>query len=434
MENPMLQELQAYNGFELLCSQLSLNMDELNAQIKDDPRKILDQVEALAAGALAMPLEQDLQLKGSDSAFITRGTDLHQNLGKLIQRMARGAELKAPPIIAPTEEITTFLQEKVGASFNRLIKGVMGNITVGRIAQIYDKDRELKMVAQHFGEVVSLYLSKPMMLSPFLQAFTSDGPLDLMEKNTRSAFVAMAALRYHENTQMLTSNYRRRQLVEMGLAVLFQDVFCLIEGVTHVDEDPEHASRSADIAHQIGLPVNCIATIRHHHRTMDTDGAPILKNQVPSLPENMAAVTNAFIHCLTTESLALDINQSLYVLSYYADGLYFAKDCVQALGRICIGERKQQILTKALQFIKQCPHGERPFLWDVRTAVPNRFLCQNSRCEHLTNEMVTLYHGLLFDGPDQGLHVPKGHYRKCGHITKLFNCWLLELFQDAVMN
>jgi hypothetical protein len=434
MENPMEQELHAYNGLDLLASQLALSVDDLNAQIRDNPKKILGQVEALERGALVMPLAQDLELKGSESAFITCGTDLHQNFAKLVRRLAHGAELKAPPMVAPTEEIKAFLQEKVKASFNRLIDGVVGSISIGRIAETYAKDRDLKMVVQHFGELVSLYLSKPMMLSHFMSAFASDGPLDLIEKNTRSAFVAMAALRYHESAHLLTPNDRRQQLIAMGLAILFQDIFCLIHGVAHVDEDQEHPLRSAEIARQIGLPVNCITTIRHHHRTMDANGVPILKTKAPSLPENMAAATNAFILCLTTKSFPLDVNQSLYVLSYYADRFFFAKDCVQALGRVSIGERKQQIITKALKYIKQCPHGKRPFLWDVRTAVPNRFLCQDSRCEHLTNESVRLYHGLYFNGLDQGLDVPKGEYRKCGYLTKLFNCWLLELFQDASVN
>lgn len=430
----MQQVSQAYNGFDLLCSELALSMDELNARILEDPQKLLDQVNALENGSLVMPLQNDLLLKGSESAFITNGTDFRQHLAKLIQRMARGAELKTPPMIAPTKEITAFLQEKVKTSFNRVIKGVMGSINIGGIAAAYDKDRDLRKVADHFGELASRYLSKPMTLSPFLHAFTGEGPLDLIEKNTRSAFVAMAALRNHASIRKQTSDDRRRQLIEIGLAVLFQDLFCLIQDAPHADDDPEHALRSAEIARQIGLPANCIATISHHHRTMDEGGAPILATQSPSVQENMAAVINAFVHCLSAESLALDVNQSIYVLSHYADGRYFAKDCVQALGQICIGEGKQQIMAKAFQFIKQCPLGERPFLWDVRTAVPNRFLCQNPGCEHLTNETVVLYYGVHFDGPTKAIDIPKGQYRKCGYITKLFNRWLLKLYQGAALN
>jgi hypothetical protein len=429
-----MQETQAYNGFELLCSELALSMDELNARILETPQKLLDQVQALENEALVMPLQQDLLLKGSETAFITSGTDLHQHLAKLIQRMARGAELKAPPMIAPTEEITAFLQEKVKASFSRLMDGVIRRIKIGYFAKAYDRDRELKTVTQHFGELVSRYLAKPLMLSPFLRAFTHKGPLDLIENNTHSAFVAMGALRNHDYCRNMAADDRQRQLIEIGLSMLFQDVSLMIDGGTHRDDDPEHALASADIARQIGLPANCSTTIRHHHRTMDEDGAPLLKIRTPSLSENMAAVTNAFVHCLTTSGLGLDVNQSLYILSYYADGGYFAKDCVQALGRACVGEVKQQIIIQALRIIRQCPNGERPFLWDVRTAIPNRFLCRHSDCPHLTNETVILYEGVHFDGPGAAIDIPKGGYCKCGYLTNQFNRWLLKHFQSATTN
>lgn len=428
----MQQDYQAYNGFELLCSELDFSLEELLLRVSSDPQMVLDKLNALGTEAMVMPLQRDLFLKGSETPFITGGTDLRQHLFKIVQQMGHGVEFEMPPMITPTSEITAFLQEKIGASFNRLISRVVGSIKIGKVAEAYDRDRDLKLVAEHFGELASRFLSKPLILSNFLHLFTGNGPLDVIDNSTRTAFVAMAALKSHE--RFSTSGDSRRQLLEIGLAVLFQDVSCLIEEREHDEKDPSHPIRSAEIAREIGLPKICIAPIRHHHRSIDDEGAPILAHQAPTLFENLVAVTNAFTHCISTESFGLDVNQTFYVLSHYADRHYFAKDCLQALGRVCIGERKQLIISKAIYFIRQCPHDGRPFLWDVRTEVPNRFLCQDLGCQEITNEEVILYESVRFDGPTEAIEIPKGRYCKCGRITKLFNLWLLKMFQGVCRN
>lgn len=430
----MLQEVNAYNGFELLCSELNMGQAEFTACIQNEPEKIIEQINTLEIAAFPMQLERDVRLKGNETPFITRGTDLRPHFTKLIQQIARGSEFEAPPMIAPSAEINDFLRKKIGHSFNQIIGKVAATIQIGKVNEIYKMDRDLKAIADQFSELISQYLSTPAMITGFLRFFTDGAASGQIEQNTRIAFVAMAALSSHEEFSQQADDVRRWQLIEMGLAMLFQDIACLLDNIRHDDNEQTHAPRSAQIAEKIGLPAPCIETIRHHHRTMDDDGFPILSTQKPSLLQNMAVITNSFIYCLTNEALRLDLDQVIYVISHYAELQYFAQDCLRALGKVCIGERKQRIISKAYQIMRQCPSGGQALLWDVSTSLPNRFICRNKHCEHITDEEVTVYHSIRYDGPTRPIEIPKGHYHKCGHLTYLFNQWLLQLMMDGTQH
>lgn len=415
---------QSYNGFDLLCCELDIDLETLHTCIRSDPQQIIQQINRLEIAAFPMLLEKELRLKGSQTPFITSGTDLRLHLSKIFQQMARGSQFETPLEIRATKEITAFLQKKIGKTFSRLTEKIVASTPIGKLSEFYDKENDLKVIANHFGELVSRYLSTPVMISSFLHVLRDDKSEDVVEQSTRSAFVAMAALSCHEDFSLQSDHLRQKGLVEMGLAILFQDIACLVEDTAHDKADPEHCPKSAAIAKEMGLPAGCIAAIGHHHRTVDENGNPILTTQTPSLLENMAVVINDFLHCITSKILNLDVDQAFYVLSHYADNLFYAKDCLRALGRLCIGEDKQQIISKAFYFIRQCQFNGRPFLWDISTPFPNRFLCQKNTCRHLRLQEIILYHSIQFDNPVHPMKIPAGRYFKCDLLTKQFNNWL----------
>jgi hypothetical protein len=65
-------------------------------------------------------------------------------------------------------------------------------------------------------------------------------------------------------------------------------------------------------------------------------------------------------------------------------------------------------------------------LWDVRTQLPNRLICNRTKCPHLSGEMVVLYEAIAFAHPGVNFTIPAGHYYKCILLTRQLNRWMLE--------
>ncbi|NNG00810.1 MAG: hypothetical protein HKM93_15595 [Desulfobacteraceae bacterium] len=415
-----------YDGIDMLCSELEINQVELQRRCQENPDTLVDQIRSKALATLPLILAEDFKLKGNNTPFITKGTDLNQHLAHWIQRMAMDAEFEAPPSILPTEEINKYLQQKIGRSFDTLIKKMLRSTNIGTVQDLYDKDPDLRSIADQLGELISRYISTPQSITGLLKVFKDKGPVDIIELSARTAFVAMAVLNNHPGAAHIAGEDRHNRLIELGMSVMFQDIACILEPDAHTPGDDRHEGRSAALVAEMGFPAVCVETIRHHHRTKDPVGNPILSTQAPPLAELVTVVTTAFMHCISTRELALSIDEAFYVLSHYAAGRFYDEDSIRSLGQICIGDRKQLIISKAFNLMNQCPNDGTPFLWDIHTPLPNRFICQRTTCRHIGGNEIILCQDIEFHGPEGVLEIRKGQYFKCKLITRQLNLWLLN--------
>jgi hypothetical protein len=422
-----------YNAVEMLSDELDISLEAFKKRCLEAPDLVIDQIRTKELLSNPLQLACDVKLKGSETPFITKGTDLGQHLDQFIQSLARNSEFDSSPQILPTAQINDYLQTKIGRKFEKIIKKLLKSKKIGVANKPFANDPDLKNIINHFGELICKYITTPMTISGVLNAFKTKGLVDLIEQSTRTAFVAMAVLNNHTGFTRQTGGDRKDQLIKLGLSVLFQDIACILDPGSYIPSDEKHCERSSDIAAEMGLPASCAETIRHHHRTKDTDGHPILSTQSPPMSECVAVVTNDFMRCTSSNELALSIDESIYVLSYYADRQFYDRGSVQALGQICLGNRKQLIISKALNLVNQCPYESRPFLWDVNSALPNRLICKNTSCNHISEEEINLYQDILFHGPLTDFHIPKGQFYKCKLLTRRLNLWLLnsDLFKKA---
>lgn len=417
-----------YNFYELAGNELGITTDRLLDDIQTRPGEISRHIRSKPLSRIPCLLGNDLVLNGSKAAFISKGSDLWEHLDAYFQRLARQAEFTSPPLIAPSEQINDYLVEKIGNQLGTIAEKLASEKKTGRIYEQFQKLEDLQRVAEQFGSVAGRYLSSEEMISGFLHALTSGRGRDLVVESTRAAFVAMAVLRCHEELATPDKTRIFQRIIEMGLTVLFQDVSHILSDSAHAAEDQGHADESARIAESMGLSALARETIRHHHRVVDTDGQPILMKLVPPLEERVAVVTNAFLKCISESRFNLDPDRAIYVLEHYANRFFYDKKCVSALGRIGIGDRKYLILSRSFDYIKRCDKGQTPFIWNISTDFPNRFICLDTTCEHLSQEEVVLYQSIQFKGPAHNFEIPKGRYHKCQKITSQFNQWLLSTF------
>ena len=417
-----------YDFYELAGNELGITTDRLLDAIQSRPEEISRRIRSKPLSGIPCLLGNDLVLKGSKAAFISKGSDLWEHLEAYFQRLGRQAEFTSPPLIVPSERVNGYLVEKIGHQLGAIAEKLGAEEKTGRIYEQFQKLEDLKRVAERFGSIAGKYLSSEEMISGFLHAMTSSTGKDLVTESTRAAFIAMAVLRCHEEIAAPDNARIFQRIIEMGLTVLFQDVSHILSGSAHADEDQGHADESARIAESMGLSALAQETIRHHHRVVDADGQPILTNFRPSLEERVAVVTNAFLKCISETQFNLDPDQAIYVLEHYANRNVYDKMCVSALGKIGIGDRKYLILSKSFDYAKRCDKGETPFIWNISLDFPNRFICRNSACDHLSSEEVVLYQSIQFKGPVHNFEIPTGRYRKCQKITSQFNQWLLNTF------
>ncbi len=415
-----------YDGFDLLCRELSLEPATFFKQIQQDPDRVMEQLRLLPVADLPLVLGEDLTLEGNQAPFITKGTDLRRHLKAVFNRISSNCAFSASPLILPSAEINRFLKEKISCAFADITRKMMDQQQLGRIYDVYEKNQDLKGIATYFGKLIDPHLSSPAIIKGFLTAFTSESAMGSIEENTKAAFVAMAVLQRHEAFVHDENASRKNNLVEMGMAILFQDIACTVDGINHDPNSCDHAAASAIMAQGMKLSDRCIETIRWHHRSTDINGAPILMIQEPPLFERLAVLINAFIRCISNRQFGLTVDQAIYVLEHYARLGYYDTACIQTLARISVGEGKQRIISKSFEFSWACPAGNRPVLWDVRTKLPNRFICTRTDCPLLSAEAVVLYEPIVFSHPAFNLDIPAGHYYKCIELTRRFNRWMLE--------
>jgi hypothetical protein len=422
-----------YNAVELLADELEISLEEFYQRSQEASKPFLEQIRSKDLLTTPLLLADDLKLKSSNAPFITKGTDLGQHIDQFVQRLATNSEFESQPQILPSPEINQYLQKKIGKAFHKMIRKMLKSKKVGFVYDAFTKDSGLQNIVTHFGDFISRYICTPTAISGVLETFRAQDPEDLIEESTRIAFVAMAVLNNHPGSARLSGEDRKELLIKLGLSVVFQDIACILEPDRYTPTDHQHAERSGTIIAEMGLPELCVETIRHHHRTTDSKGEPIFSTQSPHLAEQVTVVANDFMRCISSKDRSLSIDQSVYVLSYYANQLFYDAQSVEALSQICIGNRKQLIISKAFSLMGQCPNSGSPYLWDVNTSLPNRFICNRTKCDHLTKEEVYLYQDILFEGPIKDFKISKGRYFKCKLITRLLNLWMLNsnLFKKA---
>ena len=415
-----------YDVFELLARELSVEPDAFDKQIHADPDQILEKILHLPLFNTPLVLAEDLILKSNAMPFITSGTDLRPHFNAILKRVAAGDGFVNTPHVLPTDEINHLLKERIGQAYTCLTRKIMDQRHLGRICDIYEKDQDLNRIATHLGELIDPYLSSPFIIRGVLASLTMDSLSGIIEENTVAAFVAMAVLEQHANATDQAPKSRMNNLVEIGMALVFQDIACLVDDLNHDPESEDHAAASAGIAQEMKLSPRCVDTIRRHHRSVDRDGRPIMLSRTPPLYERVAVATNAFMRCVSPQGLKLSFDQGIYVLVHYARLGFYDGDSIQHLARISIGERKQWIISKFFDISRACPLKVRPVLWDVRSKLPNRLICDQTDCPHLSGEEVVLYEPIVFRNPGVNLNIPAGRYYKCTLLTQHLNRWMLE--------
>ena len=415
-----------YDVFELLSRELTVETAVFNMLIKQEPDQVIEKIEHSPLCHLPLILAEDLILKSNAMPFITRGTDLRPHLKSILTRTAGEDGFIANPIILPSDEINHLLKEKIGRAYTSLTNKIMDQRHLGRIYDIYEKNQDLNRIATHLGALIDPYLSSPSIIRGVLSSLTLESLSGIVEENTVAAFVAMAILEQYPVTFDQAHKSKMNSLVEIGLALIFQDIACTVDGLDHHLENNDHAVASAVLAHEMKLSPRCIETIRWHHRSTDSKGQPILLTRTPPLFERIAVATNAFMHCVSHRNLKLSVDQAIYVLVHYARMKFFDDDCVQHLAHISIGERKQWIINKFFEISRACPLKVRPVLWDVRSKLPNRLICNRTTCPHLSGEEVVLYEPIAFMNPGFNLNIPAGRYCKCNLLTRRLNRLMLE--------
>jgi hypothetical protein len=417
-----------FNGFELFGHELGVDADEVKARIKSDPKQTSALIKSKSLAALPLILGNDLTLRGSEAAFISQGSNLWDHLEKYFHHIHREAEFLSSPLIESSREINVYLQEKIGERLRGITDRIFTSTKFGRVFEPFEKLKDMKLIAQEFATLASKYLSSQQLISGFISALACQSGADLVEESARAAFVAMAILRHYHGADVPHLSQTTRRIVDLGMAVLFQDVTHITDNSEHEPGQPAHAHESAQIAREMGLPEICQETIRNHHRMIDAQGRPIMTEMVPPLEERIAVVTNTFMLCVSEKYFHLDPDQAVYVLEHYANRQFYDKQCVRTLGTIGIGDRKYAILSKSFEYANHCDKQGAPYIWNISTDFPNRFICRRSECEHLSQEEVILYQPIRFKATLQDLEIPKGRYRKCEKITRLFNLWLLNTF------
>ena len=415
-----------YDVFELLSRELAVEPALFAKHLKQKPDQIIEKLEHSPLCDLPLVLAEDLILKSNAMSFITRGTDLRPHLRTILRRAAGEDGFVDAPLIVPSDEINHLLKEKIGRAYTDLTRKILDHRHLGRIYDVYEKNQDLNRIASHLGELIDPYLSSPSIIKGVLSSLTLDSLSGIVEENTMAAFVAMAVLAQYTDIPDQARKPRVSSLVEIGLALIFQDIACTVDGLEHHSENNDHAVASACLAHEMKLSPHCVDTIRWHHRSMDSKGQPILLVQTPPLFERIAVVTNAFMHCVSHQNVKLNVDQAIYVLVHYARLKFFDDDCVQHLARISIGERKQWIINRFFEISRACPLKVRPVLWDVRSKLPNRLICNHTTCPHLSCEEVVLYESIAFTNPGFSLNIPAGRYFKCNLLTQRLNRLMLE--------
>jgi hypothetical protein len=417
-----------YNGFELIGSELGLTADELFRCIQSRPKATSELIKNKGLSKIPLILGNDLILKGSEAAFISKGSDLWEHLENYFQRIHREAEFLSAPLIEPSNEVNVYLQEKIGEKLRALTDKLFISDKYGRIYEAFEKLEDMQRISREFSHLATRYLSNEQLIAGFIGALATTSGEDLVAESTQAAFIAMAVLHAYRGPGYDNPPVTQRRIVNLGMAVLFQDISHIIDNSEHDPGQPEHAGQSVLIAREMGLSTTCLEIIRNHHRVVDGDGNPILTSRNPSLEERIATVTNAFIQCVSEKHFNLDPDQAVYVLEHYANQAFYDKYCVRTLGTLGIGDRKYKILSKCFEFMKYCDKGGVPFVWNISADFPNRFICRNADCEHLGPEEVVLYQTIRFKGTLQDLVIPQGRYRKCGKLTRLLNQWMLKTF------
>jgi hypothetical protein len=417
-----------YNFYEIASNELGITTDCLLNDIQSRPRETSERLKAKPLSKIPCVLGNDLILKGGRAAFISKGSDLWDHLDSYFQRVGRQAEFISAPLIEPGGEINDYLIEKINTQLGAIVEKLSAAKRIGRIYEQFQKTEDLRQIAGQFSSIASKFMSTEAMISGFLRALTSETGKDLVTRSTQAAFVAMAILRNHVETAVPHKGDVHQRIVDLGLSVLFQDISHIMDGSVHASEDQRHAEASARIAAGIGLPAHSLETIRNHHRAIDALGRPILTDFLPPQEERVAVVTNAFLKCVSEKHFNLDPDQAIYVLQHYANRRFYDAHCVAALGKMGIGDRKYLILSKSFDFAKHCDKGRSPAIWNISLDFPNRFICRDTSCQHLSSEEIVLYQSIRFKGYAHNFEIPKGEYRKCQKITHLFNQWLLKTF------
>jgi hypothetical protein len=417
-----------YNGYELIGNELGMTADELIRRIQSNPKETSDLIKSQALYKIPFVLGNDLTLKGSEAAFIPKGSDLWEHLENFFQRIHREAEFLSSPLIRPSDEVNQYLQEKIGRQLHAISNKLFASERMERIYESFEKLNDMRKIAQEFSNLASKYLSNQQLIAGFISTLATNNGKNLVTQSTEAAFVSMAVMRHYSGPELTEAQVTHQRIVDMGMALLFQDVAHIIDNSEHDPGLLAHTEDSAQIAKEMGLSVQGQETIRNHHRVVDADGRAILANHCPPLEERIAVLTNAFIQCVSKEHFNLDSDQAIYILEHYANRQFYDKHCVQTLGTLGIGDRKYKILSQSYQFVRHCKKGATPYIWNISMDFPNRFICRHSECEHLSDEEVVVYNTIRFKGTLQDLTIPKGRYYKCEKITRMFNIWLLETF------
>jgi len=254
-----------YDVFELIESELGLDWGTLYDEIAEDSEKVKNNLMAAGLFNQDVLLAMDLNQKGSSAPLLTKGTNLWENIGPVLKRIANNPDSIERPKVAATDEVNVYLKKKIINHIESMKENILKSTKFNRIYSEAKKDKSLKQVLDSLGEIIDKYLSKPETISRVFKALNDKHSVSLLEESVNAACISMFTLK-NRNDFAQYSDVSRNQLINVGSAALFRDISRIFYPNNYPIKDTKgHSEKSAEIAQDLGLDTDIICVIKYHH-------------------------------------------------------------------------------------------------------------------------------------------------------------------------
>ncbi|NTW37603.1 MAG: hypothetical protein HGB17_16125, partial [Syntrophobacteraceae bacterium] len=423
----MLQDTQSI-VFRDLVSFLAFELDQPPEAVRHvlwrDPSGVPLLLEKLHESVLfewgatvAEPIFQGASRRGA--ALVEAKVQLQASyLKRLVEKQIQSADSAIGPIsVELTSGVLFHYREKITRKMEALLSEVRKSMAggVGGIHRLVAGSPELRCVQEYFEEIVASLLGNRHMLQEIVQAFSGGEGAAGLKNGINAALVAMAVLSLYPRPR--SPEEKKSQLLEVGMAAVFQDISLLAEPDT---PDEKHCELSAQIAAQRGATKGVVELVRLHHTVRTPEGLPILQDP-DALGEQAKVLVaiNVFLNMVHQDRSGSTV-EFMKRLSHLSAGKYIDNTAVSILRRMCLPNLKASLLEGATSIGKGCLQGDSSaILWPIAgDRIPSVFICKNTSCNHRTSQTIFLSRNLPFivDGRLIDM-IDKGDYQVCSLLS-----------------
>ncbi|MBI5016143.1 MAG: hypothetical protein HZB55_11755 [Deltaproteobacteria bacterium] len=416
-----MNDIEYADIFELLAPELEQSASALRAALQKDGTGISSVVQSLESSGFddsGMILSAPVIDHGQAIPLVAEGAKLTTRYVKaLLGRQCQDVNTAIGPLkIAPTEALVAHYRSKMRRVLNAIVADVSRARSQGlrRFYGAADSSGHLKVAQECFAEVSEKLLESPECVTSLVRMVAASARRDPFGDGPDAALVAMVL--FHQYLDRPGDD--RGALVTIGTAALLQDISLSGENLQRATA--QHAAQSAGMAATLGASPRVVGLIRQHHTMTDPQGRPALMSRGFLTPEAKVLVaTNAF-----TDECSQSANGNPFEvakkLSHLAAQRYVDTRAVRILCRLLLPKLKAYVLEQSDRIAAQCTRAEAtPILWPILgDKVPTVFLCQDSLCQHRTEQVSHISRPVVFQVEGQEVaSVSAGDYSTCSALT-----------------